>query len=186
MSIGAANPITDPQSWDTCRVAGIVCPGYCVLSEPKRPYEWDVKAGNATGGATTTLKGKPPAKFSVTFYLWEESHFTAWDSFLPLFKYDPTKKTVKAVDFYHPSTADIDIHSVVAESLGAIRHEGDGLYSRTIDLLEYFPAPKTPVIATPTSSDINTQPGTPADPAVVAAQNSLDKALADAKALGPL
>src|SRR5262249_5426830 len=103
-------------------------------------------------GATVTFTQRPPAKFSITFKLWTAAHFTAWDSFLPLLKYDPTKKSVQAVEIYHPSLADIDIYTVVTESIGNYVHQSEQLYTRTGSFLESFPPPKASAVSTPSGA----------------------------------
>jgi hypothetical protein len=164
---GAIDPLSNPQAWDVIRVGQSTTPGLALVGEIKRKHEWDVKKGKGTFGATTTFVGRPPATVSVEFLLWLPSHFTAWDAFRPLLKYDPTKKSVQAVDVYHPAWADVDFKSVVTEAIGSITHKGKGLYSITVDFLEYFPAPKKSAVSTPTTSQSTqggTTPGTQPDP----------------------
>lgn len=168
---GDIDPLANPRAWDVVRIGQVASPGVCEVGEFKRAHEWDVKKGKGTFGSTTTFVGRPPAKGPVKFYLWDNgtlgtghNHFREWDAFRQLLKYDPTKKSVQAVDIYHPSLADIDIRSVVTESVGNIIHEGKGLYSITVELLEYFPAPKRSAVSTPTqsqSTQAGTTPGTP-------------------------
>ena len=152
MSSGAVNPIDNPQIWDVIRLGQAISPGICKVGEWKREHQWDVKKGKGTLGGTVTFVGRPPAKGSITFKLWTPDHFAEWDLFRPLLKFDPTKKTVSAIDIYHPSLADIDIHSVVTETIGNVVHEGDQLYSITVDFIEYFPPPKAAAVGTPSGS----------------------------------
>ncbi len=149
---GNLDPITNPQAWDVIIIAGQTSPGFCEVGEFKRAHEWDVKKGKGVFGATTTFVGRPPAKGTIKFYLWRPSDFVAWDTFRKLLKYDPTKTTVSAVDIFHPSLADIDVKSVVTESIGNIVHEGQQMYSISVELLEYFPPPKISAVATPSTS----------------------------------
>jgi hypothetical protein len=178
MSSGAINPIENPQSWDAFQAGQITAPGICEVSEFKRAHEFDVKKGKGTYGATVTFVGRPPAKGSVKFLLWLPRHFTEWDAFRPLLKYDPTKKSVQAVDVYHPSLADIDIKSVVVESIGNAMKEAPGLYSITVELLEYFPAPKKSAVSTPTQSQA-TQDNTTVGKQPPAAQDAQQAEIAD-------
>lgn len=185
MSSGAINPIDYPQDWDVVRIGQAISPGICKVGEFKRAHEWDVKKGKGTLGATVTFVARPPAKGSITFKLWTSAHFTAWDSFRPLLQYDPTKKSVQAVDIYHPSLADIGLTSVVTESIGNIVHEGDQLYSITVEFLEYFPPPKGSAVSTPTgsrSTQSNTTPGAPADPVADAQQKEIGELMKQAAA----
>jgi hypothetical protein len=152
---GAVNPIDNPQAWDFVTIASIDSPGVCEVGECKRKHDYDVKKGKGTSGATTTFTGKPPATFSIKFKLWTPAHFTAWDAFRPLLKYDPTKKAAQAFDIYHPALADVDVKSVITESIGSIVHEGGQLYSLTVEFMEYFPASKTSAVSTPSGSQSN-------------------------------
>ena len=165
MSSGALDPLSFPQQWDVVVVAGNVSsPGLAKVSEFKRKHEFDVKKGKGTLGATVTFVGRPPATGSVKFYLWTPTHFQQWDIFRTYLKYDPTKKAVQAIDIYHPSLADIEVSSVVVESIGNFVHEGQQYYSITVELLEYFPPPKKSAVSTPTGSNntnASTTPGTP-------------------------
>lgn len=146
------DPIQNPQAWDVIRVGSATSPGICKITGVKRGFEWDVKRGKGSLGATVTFVQRPPAKIAILFRLWTANHFQQWDVFRPLLKFDPTKKSVQAVDIYHPALADIEITSVVVESIGAIEHAGDQLYTVAVELLEYFPPPKVSAIGTPTTS----------------------------------
>lgn len=186
MPSGSVNPIDNAQAWDTVSIGQQVSPGLCKLSGFKRGHEFDVKKGKGTIGATVTFVGRPPAKGTITFQLWTPAHFTQWDAFRPLLKYDPTKKAVQAIDVYHPSLADIEMTSFVVEGIGAIEHAGNQLYTCTIDLLEYFPPPKASAVSTPSGSLANQSPGgstasgTPADPVADAQQKEIAALLAKA------
>lgn len=158
---GLNNPIDYPQDWDTVTISGNVSPGICEVSGFERAHEWDVKKGKGTQGATITYVGRPPAKGTVKFYLWTAKHFDQWDTFVPLFKYDPTKQSVQAFSMYYPSLDDIDLFQFVCEGIGAIVHEGKQLYSCTVKLLEFFPAPKASAVSTPVKATTNKAPEDP-------------------------
>jgi hypothetical protein len=155
------NPLDFPQNWDVIIIAGVSSPGICTISDPKRTHEWDVKKGKGTVGATITFVQKPPAKFSVTFEFWTRQHFTDWANFRALLKYDPSKKTVQATDIFHPALSDIDITSVVVESIGGIVHKGGQKYEVTVEFLEYFPAATKNAPGTPTQAKSVSDTGTP-------------------------
>jgi len=186
MASGAVDPITQPQAWDVVLIAQQTSPGLARVGEFKRVHEFDVKKGKGTLGATTTFVGKPPAKGSIVFRLFYASHFVAWEQFRPLLKYDPTKQNIQAVDIYHPSLADIDVNSVVCESISNIVHVGNGEYNVTVEFLEYFPPPKASAVGTPTGSQANAgtppinKPGTPADPVADAQQKEIGDLLKQA------
>ncbi len=187
MTIGALNPIANPNAWDVFTIQGQDTPGYCEVTGFKRAVEWDVKSGKGTAGATETVNGLPPAKGTVKFYAWRVSDFTRWDIILPLLKYDPTKKTKQANEVFYPSLADINVSSVNIESIGAWEHQGGGMYTREIEMLEFAPAPNASAVATPTSADGGASTtGTSPDPATVALQKQVaDLTGAAAKAYNP-
>ena len=165
MTSAVINPIINPQAWDFFTIGQKQSPG--VLSSVtgwKRTSEFDKKKGKGTKGATMTYVGEPPAEGSFIIQLWRPIDFTEWALFLPLLKYDPTKKTVKAIDIYYPSLADININSVICEHIGAIIHEGRQLYTVTIEMIEYKPVPKSSAVSTAdgsVSTQKKTTPGTP-------------------------
>jgi hypothetical protein len=182
------DPISDPSAWDAVEVASVEYP-YCEVTGFKRAHKWDVKEGKGAFGATTTFVNEPLAEGDVKFLAWETFHFALFDQILQQLKYNPAKKQTNAVDVYHPALADIDAHSFVGTEISQWEHDGEGLYTRVVHFQEFRPAAKTSAVATPTMStanDPNAVPGTPPDPAVTAAQTEFQKALDDAKSLGPL
>ncbi len=183
------DPILNPQAYDFAKIDGVENPGIVApggVTGFKRETEWEVKKGKGTKGGTATLTQLPPAKGSIKFLLWEKAHFTQWVTFRKRFKYDPTKKTVNAIDIYYPSLAKNDIHSVVTESLGLETPEGNGLWSITVDFLEYLPAPKKTATGTPSGSSSKSgaagASGQSSDPIADAQQKEIAKLLAQAQA----
>lgn len=179
------NPIDNPQVYDVIKLGTMTSPGLCVVSGFKRQQTWDKKLGKGTKGGTSTLTGLPPVSGTIKFYLWEARHWDEWELFRPLFKHDPTKKKVQAVDIYYPTLARIDITSVVCEDIGAEEPEGLGKWSITATLLEYSPPAKKPVVGTPTGSGAGgggkKPPGAPLDPIADAQQKEIARLLAEAQ-----
>lgn len=179
------NPLSNPEDCDVIEIgSGLESPGVCFLSGFKRVHEFDKKKGKGTQGATLTFSQKPPVEGTVKFIFWEEQHFDAWDAFAAHLKYDPSRKTVKAVDIFHPFLAQINATSFVCEDLGAYELEGQpggGMYSVTIKLVEYFPPPPKPFKApTPASSDAFVGPLQPAPDPFAAKQAQIAALLAKA------
>lgn len=172
MTLGALNPIDNPDACNTVRIQGVDTPGKCEVKGFKRQTDWDIKVGKGTSGATETVKGLPPAKGTLTFWAWESAHFTVWDALLPKLKYDPTKQTKQANGIYFPMLADIDVSSINIESIGMWEHEGGNLWVRVIEAVEFAPPPTASAVATPTGADSGSAsvPGAPQDPATVALQ----------------
>lgn len=156
----AANPIAQPAQWDAVQIGTLTSPGYCELAGFARNYEWDVKAGKGTNGATITYTQNPPAEGSITFFLWDDgtlgtghNHFSEWSLFVPHLKYDPTKKTVQAIQIYHPVLAANDITAVVCKSIGPmVVDKGSLMASVQVEFIEYWPPPKTSAVGTASSS----------------------------------
>ena len=162
MVLSLLNPIDDPRAFDSVIIKGRESPGLAQVGDVSREYEWDVKVGKGAFGSTTTFTGRVPAKFSVTFTLWTQDHFSEWEDFVGMLKYDPTKikynpdtlyvSGVSAVDIFHPVLVNLDINSVVVQKISGLVHKGRGVYTATIDFLEYYPPPKISVVATPAGS----------------------------------
>lgn len=197
MSLAAIDPIANPEAWDHITIGGVASPP-CEISEGKRKHEWDIKKGKGSDGASVTYVGMQPMTFSVTFFLWDNgtlgtgrNHFKEWDAFIPLLKYQATKKAVQAVDIYHPSFEGLGIKAVVTESISNVSHKGGGMYHVTVEFLEYYPPPPVSAVSTPTKSDAaaktaTTPAGMAPDPAVVALDKELGADIDDAKKLGKL
>lgn len=172
-----ADPFTAPNAWTSAVIGGQTTPGFVEVTDAHRPFGWDVKGGKGADGATVTHTGKQLAEPKLKIKLWTSEHFAAWDAFVPLLKYEPTKgKPVLALDIYHPALAAIDCNSVVVKKLGAPTHKGGGLFEVDIELLEYRPPPPKKAVATPSQStgdgadDAN---GNRQDPQVVALQKQV-------------
>lgn len=176
MSSGSRNPlfnynpsvVTIVGEWDVVTIGGAVCPGHCEIRGFERNHGWDKKTGKGSLGTTVTFKNKPAVEGSIMFYLYTGLHFQLWESFRPRFLYDPTKRSVSAIDIFHPSLADLGIKSVVTESIAPIRHMGENLYGCEVKLIEYIPPPKLDATATPAGSSsgqgTNKNPPAPTDP----------------------
>lgn len=162
MVLSLLNPIDDPRAFDSVVIKGKASPGLALVGDVSREYEWDVKVGKGAFGSTTTFTGRVPAKFIVTFTLWTQDHFSEWEDFVSSMKYDPTKikynpetlfvSGVTPVDIFHPVLVNLDINSVVIQKISGLVHKGRGVYTATIDFLEYYPPPKISVVATPAGS----------------------------------
>lgn len=166
------DPIKNPQWWDVVNVAGVVSPAVCEVGEFTKGNEWDVKKGKGSNGATLTFVQRKPAKGKIKFYLWTSQHFVQWSTFYAVWKYDPTKKKTQAVDVFHPSLAAIELSAFVTEEITNIIHEGNGKYSMTVSLLEYFPPPPDSAVSTPDGSKDG--PG-PTIPGADGPQSNIDK-----------
>jgi hypothetical protein len=66
---------------------------------------------------------------------------------------------VRAVDIYHPALADLGVRAMLCKKISTWKHEGKGLYTRVVELVEYKPVPKTAAYGKPFSA-----PGDETDP----------------------
>lgn len=181
------NPFLDPQAFDVVKIAGVECPGICVLTGFARSAEWDIKKGRGTKGGTATLSQLPPSKGSIEFSLWTDAQFEFWNTtYRKLFIVDPTRKGGSAMDIYHPALAEIGVHSVVVEEIGALEHKGKGLYSITVKVIEYLPPPKKTITSTPSGSksggNKSGKSGSADDPIADAKQREIARLLEEARA----
>lgn len=183
-----ANPLLLPEFFDTLVAAGISlgpAPGSDVTGLFRlqdcdgRPFKWDQKDSPGTQGATITYRGWRPSKMKFRFELWTPDDIDNFFAlYLPSFQIDATKAAPKPVDVLHPVLSSLEIYSVVAETIGPLKHEGKGLYSLTIEMLEYRQAKKKNVTTTP-----NTTSGTKPRQGVTTLETFDDKQDAEIAAL---
>lgn len=182
------NPIEFYDDWTFIKIANTTSPGVIAIDGIRgfeRETAWDKKKGKGVKGATLTLTQYPPAEGSIEFLLWEATHFKEWVEFRKLLKYSTDKASgnataADAFDIYHPALADVGISQVVTHKISPIYHRGRGLYTITVDLIEWTPPPPVSVIGTTASSkpiDKNSSPGKQPD-AVANAQAELAAAQA--------
>lgn len=151
------NPLKFPWVWDSIEIVSVNAhsPGYCVLSGFERKHEFDVKKGKGTKGSTITFTQLPPAEGEIEFFLWDDGtlgtghdHFAEWAAFVPLLKYDPTRKKIEAIQIWHPALDDLDISSVVCLEIGMLTRTKDLMFSSKCKFLEYTPPPKGSAVGT--------------------------------------
>lgn len=182
------NPISDAIEYDYCTIDGDYNPGIIArggITGFGRPTTWESPTGKGKKGASPKLTKLPPTKGSIKFLLWEPNHFVLWDtSFRAKFKYDPTKKANKqAIAIFHPSLSKNGVTAVVCEDIGIETSEGNGLWSITVQLLEFFPEDPKSAAGGPTGAKTNTPGGGSngsGDPVADAQQAEIKRLLAEA------
>lgn len=189
--LGFPDPIQGPEEWDRFFIAGHPSPGIIAEWDAGKESEWDVKRGKGARGATLTYTGEKPAEPKFTLHFWLSQHFADWQVFRSLLKYDPSKKTITALDIYHPALADAEITSVVLRTVSAIKKVSPTLYAVEIAFIEYRPPLKsavgTPDTSRATSKGLgaggaNQQTGDPPDPIAEAQIKQIKTLLDQAKA----
>lgn len=187
MSSDYVDPIQYPEAWQAIEIGGVefAAPdhGLIVVSGFKRDYGWDIKKGKGVKGATLTLNEFPPAEGKFVFSFWEPSQFANWKSFREQFRYDPPKKPGGPVSVYYPSLDDLGIVSIVCKSITALEHQGKGLWTSTVEAIEYLPPPPSPAVVTASGSSYSTgdKPGKGDDPVATAQQKQIADLLKEAK-----
>lgn len=169
MAVLTSNPLVNPEAFDVIVVAGVVNPGIVKVTGAERVFDWDVKDAPGSQGSTITYRGwKPTESIQLRFELWTQAQITEFfTTFVPLFYYDASKSAPKPVDVFHPILNANQINSVVTKKIGPLVLEDKQLYSCTIEVLEYRPAPKKNATTTPKSS-------TGTDPSKAAAKPTVE------------
>jgi hypothetical protein len=153
-----ANPLRLPEQYDFLNVAGILSPGVFVLSGGSRPYKWDIKDAAGTQGATETYRGlRPSDDVKGKFLFWTADQIDEFfTKFVPLLHYDATKSSPKPIDVLHPVLAANGITTLVTTNVGPLTHEGQQLWSVTVEFTEFKPAKKKNATTTPNSTKTTT------------------------------
>jgi hypothetical protein len=149
-----ANPLRNPTAFDFIVVAGVKSPGIFELNGGERPYKWDVKDTAGAQGATITYRGwNLSTGIKGKFKFWTADQIDEFvDNFLPLLKYDATKKNPSPIQISYPALLLNDIRNVVTDSIGPLVDLGAQLWSVEVTWIEYAPAAKKNATTTPTST----------------------------------
>lgn len=186
------NPIDDPEAYDHFFIGNSQSPGLCEFDGACLAYLWDKKRGKGAKGATTTFTGVDIADaIKVQLRFWLGAQFDAWDAFRQILKYDPTRKTVTALDIQYPALQRLDINSVQCTYIGQEKRiDKSGLWAVEIRFIQYAPPPPVASVATPTTSQTTStdaeraaaQAGNATPSAADAQQQEIAKLLAKAQA----
>ena len=139
------------EDLDAVILGGVRSPGLVVLAGHDRAKNWDIKAAKGSTGASTTLNGDAPAKFTATFTLANDeaiegasgpSDFAQWDEFQKLIESTTNGPKPFALRIYHPDLARNRITEVTNGGVSGLKHDGKGGSSVVVTFLEYKPAKK--------------------------------------------
>ena len=136
-------------------LGGAKSPGRATIVGAGSPRDWDKRKGYGFSGAFVIYTGDNLAKFKVQIDLWTPDQFAEWAKFAKLcLVKPPTGTKPKAMDIQHPllSMDPIKITSVVVEDCSQFTEDDDGLWSCTIDFLQYrapMPALGKPLASIP-------------------------------------
>jgi hypothetical protein len=132
---------------------GEVSPGRAVIEGAARVRTYDIQKAPGASGAVIRYTGEGLARFKVRIDLWTKAHFAEWESFAAVLKKPPRF----ALPIRHPvlSLPPLSITTVVVADVSQFRPDENGLYSCTIDFVEYRevkPARATAKGAVPTAA----------------------------------
>lgn len=152
---------TGLSPWDTIYIGGNAWRGKIEIEGAARSYKWDVKSGYGILGAQETLVAIEPPEFTITFYIWTDSQYGPFVSFLQNLFIEPSKfpggsgfdpKQPKGQTIYHPQLSVLGINAVIVKSIGAIEKVSDDLVFKCAVKVQEFTPPIPFVAPTPDKS----------------------------------
>jgi hypothetical protein len=130
------NPLDSPV--DYALVAGKRTPGLAIVEKASAKLKWDQAQGYALSGAIARYTGDELADFILRIQLRTTEEWEAWDEFKTIVAKPPRGVRPKALDFWHPFTADLGVTSVVVKERSQPNPIEDGtVFEITIALMQY-------------------------------------------------
>lgn len=132
-----------PPIQDFILLAGQKSPGRATVTSAGSPRTWDKQKGWGFSGATLIYTGDDLPDFDVVVDLWDQSHWTQWNSFARVLEKSPTGIKPKALEIIHPllNRAPLKITQVVIRDVTQFEQSAKGLWTCRIQLTA-FRAPK--------------------------------------------
>lgn len=133
----------DPVSWDSCLLAGILCPGLSrieglVFAQRKL----DVKTAPGTDGSSIVDKGYQPSKWTLVLKIAHSQELVEWENLLKAIL--PKKNQApQALTIVHPQLALSTVSSCYIESITQLTPVSFDVYETKISCLEFFPLKKS-------------------------------------------
>lgn len=181
-------------SSDAPIVSGMVAPGTVKLDGFDRPRGWDVKDASGQDGGTTSRKGQPIGKGTMTHRLsdWPDesglSDYDRWPAYQALLESSTDGEEPIALEIVHPDLQRNHFTAIVLGSIGPHIEDGTGGGTIKVEVLEYRP-PKPKTSASPGSAAANAGDNTlgpgglvETDPRQDAADDELEAAQREAEA----
>lgn len=162
----AVSPWSYPTAWDTITIGKLSWYGKFEIRGASRKYKWNIADGWGFSGAYEIFQAQPPAKFTITFYVWADSQYSTYLSLLDALTYSPTHLppnnasgaagSTNALTLVHPQLQNNRISQAVVESIGGLEKQSDDLmFSFTVDFVEFVPQRAFPPQTPDTSADPN-------------------------------
>jgi len=140
-----------PEYYDAIIAAGLPSPGVVRVQDVAREYTWDVKQAPGAAGENMTFKGIKNVVFSLEFQLLGDDQLQAWEAWVSLWDFDPTKTAPTPLTVSHPLLEERGVTVVAAKKIYAPRQArpGDNLWIAKIEATEWRPPPKANVSGSP-------------------------------------
>lgn len=153
------------NSWITYRLNGFLAPGSIPrggMKGFKRTTIWDVRKGKGVAGATLTRTNRPPMEGTIVSQLTTSQDFSNWEAFVFNVLYVPDNikdpPGPQGLKIQHPQLNFIGLNTVVVKHFTGPEHQGKGLYTATVEFIEWFPPPPKSI----TSTVVQAAPDAPA------------------------
>ena len=132
----------DPALWNTLYIDEWVWRDTAVDFDGDMGHDWDVQKAPGADGAPATNKGYEPCKPKLTWTLYTREHWGMYQEMLGVAQPKPGKTAPIVVEVSHPL---ISVHRKVKFRIARVhllKRMGKGMRQASLDLLEYFAAPK--------------------------------------------
>lgn len=179
-AVGPLPQVTAFPAVNTFTIAGSRMPGKWTLTSADKQFGWQIQQGYGLSGAVVFPKGDELVipKFKGEF--WAQADCLIFKQIRSTLLVKPAITpggflSVAALGIDHPELKALGVVSVVVGKVTPLIDEGAGLWTCTIDFLQYRAPQKAPPIPTLVIPDTTPQP-------VVAAQNAADVELQNALA----
>lgn len=134
------DPITAPDAWDKLVIGGVEFRGGFEFDGELLKRKLDRRHSAGRDGARVRDRGYDLAKIKLSLSLWEPEHFSDLEALTRLlFPRDADVTRRAAYACAHPALALAGISEVYGEAAGALKQTSPGLWSVTLDLVEYRP-----------------------------------------------
>jgi hypothetical protein len=103
--------------------------------------KWDVAEAPGTDGAKVSYQGYTPAKLTVSWKLWNDAHFQAYDRLMRIIMPKPGKQRPAPVIVLHPMIQMHGLREFVIEGLDVPSFDGKRIWTASAKLVQNFARP---------------------------------------------
>ncbi len=156
----------DGDAWSVVWLGGELLPGLAeVTTAPSRDI--DVQKSSGSDGARLKDTGYQPAEVTIALRMSSQEQLQAWEALLPSLHPRRPGGLRQPLAIQHPNPNSFGVVNVYPKKISA-PPPVDGVWTVTIECLEWFPGPKkAPKASAPKTGETTTDPAT-ASPATIA------------------